>query len=132
MSALRIATALLTGALVTGCTKTVIVTPAPEPERGRGPSTAATLGIAPGHLPKPGQCRVWIPGTPPGQQPRPKSRDCEGIARVAPAGSWILYRPTRDKKLVHVRVVDRRRAGVVVVIRIFELESGRFLREERP
>ncbi len=130
MSALRIATALLTGALVTGCAKTVIVTPAPEPERGRG--TAATLGIPPGHLPKPGQCRVWIPGTPPGQQPRPKSRDCEGIARVAPAGSWILYRPTRDKKLVHVRVVDRRRAGVVVVIRIFELESGRFLREERP
>ena len=132
MTTVRTAVSLLTVAFLSACTKTVIVTPAAEPDRGRGPSTAATLGVAPGHLPKPGQCRVWIPGTPPGQQPRPKSRDCEGIARVAPAGSWILYRPTRDKKLVHVRVVDRRRAGVVVVIRIFEVESGRFVREERP
>ncbi|HXL11474.1 MAG TPA: hypothetical protein VN955_08760 [Gemmatimonadales bacterium] len=90
------------------------------------------LGVPPGHLPKPGECRVWIPGVPPGRQPRPKSRDCGGIAAVAPPGSWILYRPTADRKLVHVREVDRARVGVVVRVRVFEVESGRFVREENP
>jgi len=98
----------------------------------RGSSTAATLGVPPGHLPDPGECRVWIPGTPPGQQPRPKSRPCPGIATVAPAGSWIIYRPTDDKKVVHIREVDSRRAGTVVRIRIFDIETNRLLREENP
>ena len=97
-----------------------------------GPSTATTLGVPPGHLPKPGECRVWIPGVPPGRQPRPKSRACAGIEAVAPPGSWILYRPTADRRLVHVREVDRARAGVVVRIRVFEAESGKFVREENP
>lgn len=116
--------------LVAGCARTVVVETAPPPPQPR--STAATLGVPPGHLPQPGECRVWIPGTPPGRQPRPRSRSCEGIAAAAPAGSWILYRPTRDKKLVHVRLVDARRAGVIVRIRIFEVETGRFVREENP
>ncbi|OLC05277.1 MAG: hypothetical protein AUH45_00940 [Gemmatimonadetes bacterium 13_1_40CM_69_22] len=97
-----------------------------------GPSTAATLGVPPGHLPKPGECRVWIPGVPPGRQPRPKSRACGGIEAVAPPGSWILYRPTADRRLVHVREVDRARVGVVVRVRIFDVESGKFVREENP
>ena len=62
----------------------------------------------------------------------PKSRSCEGIEADAPAGSWILYRPTADRKIVHARIVDERRAGVVVRIRVFEVESGRFVREESP
>ena len=110
----------LVGLLITACshtTKTVIVAPNPEMRSGAGvnagnpnshPSTAATLDIPPGHLPNAGECRVWIPGTPPGHQPKPKSRPCPGIATVAPAGSWIVYRPTDDKKLVHVREVDPR------------------------
>ncbi len=28
-------------------------------------------GIPPGHMPPPGECRVWQPGVPPGQQPPP-------------------------------------------------------------
>ncbi len=96
--------------LLAACTRTIIVRqPAPdterrgsrppprnypEPERPTDPSpprsTAATLGIPPGHLPDPGECRVWIPGTPPGQQPRPRSRPCAGITAYAPAGSWII------------------------------------------
>lgn len=117
----------------TRSTQTIIVGPTPQAEVVAGtPSTAATLGVPPGHLPKPGQCRIWIPGTPPGQQPRPKSRSCEGIAALAPPGSWILYRPTADRKLVHVRLVDERKAGLVVRIRVFEVESGRFVREENP
>jgi len=119
--------------LAVGCTRTTrTVLVVPEARSEGGPSTAATLGIPPGHLPKRGQCRVWIPGVPPGQQPRPKSRSCDGIAAVAPAGSWILYRPTKERKIVHVRMVDERRTGVIVRIRIFEAETGKFVREENP
>ncbi len=133
MRSLPITITALGFALAVGCTRTTrTVVLVPEARSERGPSTAATLGIPPGHLPKRGQCRVWIPGVPPGQQPRPKSRPCDGIAAVAPAGSWILYRPTQDRKIVHVRIVDERRTGVIVRIRIFEAETGRFVREENP
>ena len=121
--------------LVLGCSRTtrrtIILAPTPEAETA-APGTAVVLSVPPGHLPEPGECRVWIPGVPPGRQPRPKSRDCTGIAAVAPPGSWILYRPTADRKLVHVREVDRARVGVVVRVRVFEVESGRFVREEIP
>ena len=95
--------------------------------RGHGPSAAATLGIPPGHLPAPGQCRVWLPGTPPGHQP--KARSCTLIERTAPAGSLIVYRPTEDRKVVHVRVVDERRPGVVVHLRVYDIERGILIRE---
>ncbi len=100
---------LLTALVVCACVQPVLVTP--EPEQDRGPSTAATLGIPPGHLPRPGECRIWIPGAPPGQQPRPRSRPCDGILADAPAGSRVVYRPSRNRKYVHVRVIDEQRAG---------------------
>ena len=74
---------------------------------------------------------MWIPGTPPGQQPGAKSRECPGIAAEAPAGSWIVYRPTRDRKLVHVRVVDARRMGLVTVVRVFDVD-GRWIKDLSP
>jgi hypothetical protein len=130
---------LLVAGACTHTTRTILLEPPPAPspevrgvESNRAPSTAARLGVPPGHLPNPGECRVWIPGTPPGHQPKPKSRPCAGIATVAPAGSWIIYRPTEDKKVVHVREVDSRRAGTVVRIRIFDIETSRLLREENP
>ena len=123
-------------------TKTVVVEPSPQNRTSTsttasggsnpGPSTAATFGIPPGHLPKAGECRVWIPGTPPGQQPGPKSRSCTSIASAAPAGSWVIYRPTDSKKLVHVREVDSHRTGHVVRIRIFDIETHQLVREEKP
>src|SRR3989442_14323443 len=90
------------------CTRTVVVQPEPGAEARAAPGRAERLGIPPGHLPRPGECRVWIPGTPPGRQPRPKSRPCEGIENIAPAGSWIVYRPGAERRLVHVRVIDER------------------------
>jgi len=99
----------------------------PEPAPRRGPSTAATLGIPPGHLPSPGLCRVWVPGKPPGHQA--KARSCSNIERSAPAGSWIVERPGKDKKVVHVRVVDERRPGVVVRLRVYEIKGGKLVRE---
>ncbi len=138
----RVLVSALAGLVVAGAcshtTRTIILDPNPDvrgtppAETHRGPSTAATLGVPPGHLPRPGECRVWIPGTPPGHQPKPKSRPCPGIATVAPAGSWIIYRPTEDRKVVHVREVDSRRAGAVIRIRIFDIETSRLLREENP
>lgn len=130
MNSFRTSTAAVVALLLAGCTKrTVVVTPGPQTA---GPSTAATLGVPPGHLPAPGECRVWIPGVPPGRQPRPRSRSCAGIEAAAPAGSWIIYRPSADRKLVHVREVDRLRAGVVIRIRVYEVDSGKFVREENP
>ena len=104
----------------------------PPPNQPPGPSGTLTLDIPPGHLPELGECRLWIPGLPPGRQPRPKSRPCDGITSIAPAGSWIIDRPRAEPTLVYVRLVDERRAGVVVRIRVFDLDSKRLLREVNP
>jgi hypothetical protein len=112
----------------TACSSFQSTQPAqPAPAMHRGPSTAATLGIPPGHLPPPGMCRVWFPGQPPGHQPR--ARSCDRIERAAPAGSWIVYRPSEDRKVVHVRVVDDRRPGVVVRLRVYDVKLGTLIRE---
>jgi hypothetical protein len=100
--------------------------PRPEPVR-RSPSTAASMNIPPGHLPQPGMCRVWVPGTPPGHQAKPRS--CSGIERTAPAGSWIVERPGADKKVVHVREVDERRPGVVVRMQVYQIRDGKLMRQ---
>jgi len=130
------ALAVLSTAACTHTTRTVILGANPDvassSEANRGPSTAATLGVPPGHLPDEGECRIWIPGTPPGHQPRPKSRPCSGIESLAPAGSWIIYRPLENRKLVYVREVDGRRGGLVIRTRIFDIETTRLLREETP
>jgi hypothetical protein len=116
--------------LLAACTRVVVTSaPGPTPARG-GPSTAVTLGIPPGHLPAVGRCRVWIPGRPPGQQARPRS--CQGIRATAPAGAWIVYRPDADRRHVHVHYVDERRAGIVILVRVFEAESGKYVRDGRP
>ncbi|HEX2219719.1 MAG TPA: hypothetical protein VHG35_13025 [Gemmatimonadales bacterium] len=112
----------------TACKPVLVEQPAPErSEARRSPSTAATLGIPPGHLPPPGQCRVWKRGTPPGHQAKPRS--CANIERTAPAGSLIVERPGRDKKVVHVREVDARRPGVVIRMRVYTIRDGQLVRE---
>jgi hypothetical protein len=44
----------------------------------------------------------------------------------------VVFQPTDDARHVHVRVIDRSHAGVVVAVRIFEAENGRFIREQKP
>lgn len=126
--------ATLTSVALVACGVQVSTTPEPEPgqnqARAGGPSTAATLGIPPGHLPPPGECRIWIPGEPPGHQAR--ARNCHGIEAEAPAGSWVLYRPSDDKKVVHVREMDHRGSGLVIHVRIYEASSGKYLRDTSP
>lgn len=105
--------------------------PAPPPPANQPPAIdMSPLDIPPGHLPDEGECRVWIPGRVPGQQPRPKSRPCAGI-ESAPAGSWILYRPANER-VVYVRVVDPQRAGVVILVRVYDLDTNQLVRELAP
>ena len=94
--------------------------------------STATLNVPPGHLPELGECRVWIPGVPPGLQSRPKSRSCDGIVASARAGSWILYRPANEPKVVYVRIIDEHRAGIVVRVQVFDIQTKRLVREESP
>ena len=57
------------------------------------------LSIPPGHLPPPGECKLWYPGLPPGQQPPPaKCADLKATARpgvvVIDHDGWIV----RDRR----------------------------------
>jgi hypothetical protein len=108
---------------------------APEPKDNREPETdnrdagpPAKLGIQSKHLPGPGECRVWVSGRPAGDQA--KSRDCGGIESTAPAGSWVLYRPEKDKKVVHVKEMDHGSRGTVAHVWVYDASSGKYLREE--
>lgn len=92
--------------------------------------SAANLSIPPGHLPPPGECRIWFPGRPPGHQPPPQR--CSVAERELPAGAWLLYRPKQHPEYIHVNVCHTSRPAVVVAIRVYEAEGGRFVREEEP
>lgn len=51
-------------------------------------------GIPPGHLPPPGECRVWYSGKPPGHQPPPT--DCSTARREAARnGGRVIYGDNR-------------------------------------
>ena len=91
--------------------------PGPEPRPGHGPGPRThpsyrALNIPPGHLPPPGQCRVWYPGKPPGHQPPPTS--CESALTSAGMDSWVLYRDSDDAKTLEVK--ERKRNGPTVEI----------------
>ena len=90
------------------------------------PSHPAHLGIPPGHLPPPGQCRIWIPGRPPGHQPPPGP--CRALRAEVPVGAWLVHRSSHDHKHVKVSVYDLERPRVVVTVRVYEADSGRFVR----
>ncbi|UCC71552.1 MAG: membrane lipoprotein lipid attachment site-containing protein [Gemmatimonadota bacterium] len=128
---------LIAALALSGCSSVLVTSKptsnepaAPESAGGPGPSTAATLGIPPGHLPAPGQCRVWLPGVPPGHQG--PSGDCAELESQVPLDGWLVYRPSRSKKEVKVSVYDSRRPNVVVVIRFYDANRGTLLREEAP
>ncbi|MGI9037837.1 MAG: hypothetical protein ACR2GQ_03145 [Gemmatimonadota bacterium] len=94
-------------------------------------STAARFNIPPGHLPPPGQCRVWMPGEPPGQQKKkyPVGR-CSELRMSIPAGAWLVYRPTDDKK--EVRVWEYGRDQEVLSQRIYSAVTGELIRHVAP
>jgi hypothetical protein len=83
------------------------------------------LNIPPSQLPPPGQCRLWNSKRPMKEQPR--SRSCPEIESTAPPDSWILYRPSQDPRLVHVRIVDPDEAGRVIQVRVYDAARGTYL-----
>jgi hypothetical protein len=49
---------------------------------------AKPVKIPPGHLPPPGQCRVWYPDRPPGHQPPPGP--CHQLQYQVPPGAVLV------------------------------------------
>lgn len=92
--------------------------------------TYGNLGIPPGHLPPPGECRIWYPGLPPGQQPPPG--DCAELSRRLPPGAWLIEHPPHDREHVHVNVYDAERSGRRIEVRVYNASSGVFVRAELP
>jgi hypothetical protein len=87
----------------------------------------ASLKIPHGHYPPPGQCRIWMPGAPPGSQPAPEA--CLSLRDRIPLGAWVLYRPAREDKLVEVTAYDPKVPQRVAWVRYYEMASGRFVHE---
>jgi hypothetical protein len=74
------------------------------------------LGIPYGHLPPPGECKIWIPGLPAGQQGPPES--CESAFFNAPLGAWVI---SRTENRYEVSVLSDSRPQVVIEVRYYAL-----------
>jgi hypothetical protein len=74
--------------------------PRPAP-RNETYTSYRTLNIPQGHLPPPGQCKIWYPGKPPGQQGPPMS--CDAAFRQAPGDAWVISRADSNTKILEVR-----------------------------
>ena len=72
------------------------------------------LGIPKGHLPPPGECKVWYPGKPPGHQPPPQT--CASALRSVPLGAWVI---THEGSRYKVSIFDRVRRGVIDEVRYY-------------
>lgn len=72
------------------------------------------LGIPKGHLPPPGECKIWIPGRPPGQQGPPQS--CSSALRNAPLGAWVI---THEGGRYKVNIFNRNRRNVIDEVRYY-------------
>ena len=83
------------------------------------------LRIAPAQLPAAGECRLWFPGK--ALREQPPAGACAQIEPTAPPDSWVLYRPRTDTRLIHVRMVDPDRAGVITQVRVYDAERGTYL-----
>jgi len=91
-------------------------------------STAARFGVPPGHLPPAGQCRVWMPGEPPGQQKKKYPvGQCSTLRASIPAGGWLIYSPTDNKKEIRVWEYGSRRQ--LLTERVYSAITGELLRQ---
>ena len=86
MQTLRSATSIVAalGLLLGGCATggVVLVEPDERPYYYEG------VSIPPGHMPPPGECRIWFPDLPAGQQPPPG--DCRDLRHRVPPGAILI------------------------------------------
>ena len=83
---------MLTRLLVVSLSVCALAVPAGAQDKGR----RASQGIPPGHLPPPGECRVWYDNRPPGQQPAPTS--CSAArAEAARTSGRVIYGDDRRR-----------------------------------
>jgi hypothetical protein len=121
--------ALGVGLLIAGCATVQPEGQPKNPNASENASVAARLGIPPGQLPPAGQCKVWMPGEPPGKQKKKYSAgDCDVVRRQVPEGGWLVYRPGEDKKEVVVREYGA--SFVVNWEAVYDVVTGVLLREE--
>jgi len=128
---LRLCPMLLAGAGLAGCSQSTTR----QPDAGpvvfedrlviQDTDDRSPLGIPPSALPPAGACRLWKPGRPVREQA--PVGVCAEIEPAAPPESWILYRPSQDPRLVHVRVVDPDQRGLVTQVRVYDAERGTYL-----
>ena len=87
-----------------------------EGDRGQGEDGKiypfSALGVPKGHLPPPGECKIWYPGRPPGQQPPPQS--CASALLNAPLGAWVITHTSGKYK---VNIFNRNKKNVIDEVR---------------
>ena len=91
---------------------------------------AALLTIPQSQLPRAGECRIWTPGRSMSSQ-RPPGR-CTTLIRDVPPGSWLIRRPTWDRRHFRVEIYHPTRPGVPVAVRLYEAETRLFVGEQDP
>lgn len=72
------------------------------------------MGIPKGHLPPPGECKVWFPDRPAGHQPPPQS--CSSAFRDRPLGAWVI---THEAHRFRVVTFVRTERGITERIRYY-------------
>jgi len=70
----------LLGACTVGYPSPIVIAPAHD--------DAAPVHVPPGHLPPPGECRIWYPDRPPGHQPPPGP--CGALRYRVPPGAYLI------------------------------------------
>ena len=92
-----------------------------QADPSRSPPTAVPspqLEVPKGHLPPPGECKVWLPGQPAGHQPPPGH--CAELLGEVPPSAWLIYRASPEQVVVtayHPEV-----EGLVVKVETFEVQ----------
>jgi hypothetical protein len=119
---------------LSACATRIVVHPAastPEPVH-HSPSPVhsvqgpvVSLGVPPGHFPPPGQCRVWMPGVPPGKQAA--CVPCNSIDGDVPLGALVLHRPSKEKGVVQVMEYDGVTTSMIVSVAWYDAVDGRLL-----
>ena len=78
-----------------------------------------------GHLPPAGECRIWYPGRPAGNQPPPFK--CDQARGRVELGGWLM-KPGPQPQQVKVAVYDTQRPGTVIDVGIFDSRTGSIIR----